>query len=253
MNKHYNTIVLSPHLDDAALSCGGLIFEHTQQGKTVLVVTFMAGHPPQKPFSEFAQQMHSRWELAAQIVQERRDEDKISNHILGADYYHCDIPDAIYRDDPNDGNYFYTSDETLFGHVAAGDSKQTIPQIRQILSDLPTYEQLLVPLTVGNHVDHQLVRTAVEQQTTHSLLYYEDYPYARTSGAVESVIANDRLNWEYQTVTLSEMALKSKGESIAAFKSQMSTFFNGRAHIDVEIQAYASKVGGERYWVQKSP
>ena len=253
MKSYFDTIILSPHLDDAALSCGGLIHTLSEKGKAVLVVTFMAGEPPQIPFSHFANQLHDRWELASQIVQQRREEDRNACHILGADFLHGAIPDAIYRNELlSEHNYFYTSDETLFGQIHPVDAKITLPQIATIINDLPKHDHLIAPLTIGSHVDHQLVRTAVEQCYNKLVSYYEDYPYARQAGAVEAVIANDRLQLEYETISLSLENLKFKGASIAAFKSQISSFFNGRLDIETQISAYASKIGGERYWAQKS-
>lgn len=243
-----DTVILSPHLDDAALSCGGSIYQQTEAGKRVLVVTFMAGDPPERPLSPYAQMHHTRWELASDVVERRRREDGVANNILGADYYHASIPDAIYRFNKETGDYFYTADNELFGKVHPTDAEQVLPLILTVLDQLPTTQTTLVPLTVGNHVDHQLVRTAVEQHPRKNLIYYEDYPYAREADAVESVIANDRLTLEYETESLSEKALQAKGESIAAFESQISSFFNGRSDIDAQINAYASKVGGERYW-----
>lgn len=251
MSQQYDTIVLSPHLDDAALSCGGLIHTLTSAGKAVLIVTFMAGIPPKKPFSQFAKKMHDRWELALEIVQNRRQEDINACHTLGAHYLHCAELDAIYRDNPKTGAYFYTSNETLFGPYDAQDAHMIVPKLEDIIRNLPPHKKLIVPLTVGNHVDHQLVRTAAESCYTDPIIYYEDYPYARGAGAVETVIANDRLKLEYEIVSLGEKALKIKGESIAEFQSQVSTFFNGRIDIDTQISAYATKVGGERYWMQK--
>lgn len=44
--KPYERIYLSPHLDDAALSCGGLVYLERKADLPVLVVTVMAGDAP---------------------------------------------------------------------------------------------------------------------------------------------------------------------------------------------------------------
>ena len=65
MRTHYDAIYLAPHLDDAALSCGGQIYQLTAVGKQVLIVTIIAGDPPQNVvYSDFARELHERWELA---------------------------------------------------------------------------------------------------------------------------------------------------------------------------------------------
>lgn len=41
-------IYISPHLDDAVLSAGGLIYEQTRAGHEVEIWTFMCGFPSQR-------------------------------------------------------------------------------------------------------------------------------------------------------------------------------------------------------------
>ncbi len=43
INKRYEHIYLSPHLDDVALSCGGRIVKQRSKGENVLVVTVFTG------------------------------------------------------------------------------------------------------------------------------------------------------------------------------------------------------------------
>lgn len=244
----YDTIVLSPHLDDAAYSCGGLIVQQTARRRAVLIVTLMAGDPPQEPFSSFAQSMHTRWELASEIVGRRRAEDEAACRILGAAWSHATLLDAIYRRDAQTGRHYYTSNEALFGPVDAQDAAETVPQITAVLDRLPQTERILAPLGVGNHVDHQLVRLAAEALYSKRLEYYEDFPYSREAGAVSSVIANDRFDLKDETIKLWEDDLQRKVSAMAAFASQISTFFNGRSDIDRQVRAYTEQIGGERYW-----
>ena len=53
-------VYLSPHLDDAVLSCGGMIHRQAQAGERVVVVTVCAGDPPPGPLSDFARSLHER-------------------------------------------------------------------------------------------------------------------------------------------------------------------------------------------------
>ena len=61
--EHYAALYLSPHLDDAALSCGGQIAQATRQGRRVLIVTVMAGDPPMEAGNDYIVSLHARWEL----------------------------------------------------------------------------------------------------------------------------------------------------------------------------------------------
>src|SRR3954449_7408206 len=100
----YDWIYLSPHLDDAALSCGGQIFAASQGGERVLIVTITAGNPVGS-VSSYAASLHSRWELV-DATEARRQEDLAACAILGAESLHWAVPDCIYRVDAQ-GNPFY--------------------------------------------------------------------------------------------------------------------------------------------------
>src|SRR5262249_20208859 len=152
IHDNYDHIFLSPHLDDAALSCGGVIARHSAMGVRVLVVTVCTASSP-GPFSPFAQALHSRWNLdPARAVSARLYEDDLAMERLGADYYQVGQLDAIYRLPEA-----YASEETLFGIPAPDDP--LLPALRQLISALRNRvprAMFYAPLGVGNHVDHQL-------------------------------------------------------------------------------------------------
>ncbi|MBA4379671.1 MAG: PIG-L family deacetylase, partial [Anaerolinea sp.] len=54
-------IYISPHLDDAVLSCGGLIWEQSHAGTQVEIWTVCTGDPPEGPLSPFAEVLHAEW------------------------------------------------------------------------------------------------------------------------------------------------------------------------------------------------
>ena len=65
-------IYLSPHLDDAVLSCGGLIWEQVQLGERVEIWTIFAGDPPAEMLTPFAEELHTRWGCGLNAVEIRR-------------------------------------------------------------------------------------------------------------------------------------------------------------------------------------
>ncbi|UCG23914.1 MAG: PIG-L family deacetylase, partial [Chloroflexota bacterium] len=87
MKPYYNLIYLSPHLDDAVLSCAGQIYQAVEAGRSVLIVTVMAGDASTAELSPFAQSLHERWEVASDAVAVRREEDKAASELLGVDYW----------------------------------------------------------------------------------------------------------------------------------------------------------------------
>jgi LmbE family N-acetylglucosaminyl deacetylase len=246
MREWYKSIYLSPHLDDAALSCGGRISQHTSQHEPVLIVTPMAGEPaPDLPLAAFAQELHQRWALPQDAVRTRRAEDAAACHILGADYLHWAIPDCVYRTDPATGEPCYPTWESVITTRHPADDavvEHLVAQLRQ----LPPADEIVVPLTAGNHVDHRLVRQAAERVFAPTqLVYYEDYPYAAEPGALTAVLTP---TLQPTQLVLTETAVCAKIEAIWAYASQRSTFFDSRTGLEKMIHSYTAQVGGERVW-----
>ncbi len=125
-------LYLSPHLDDAALSCGGLIWEQAQSGEEVSLWTICAGDPPSGPLSPFAESVHARWGTGREASAARRAEDIRSCAILGAAFHHLSIPDCIYRRSPKTGEVLYGSEETIFGPVHPEETLLVSKLARQI-------------------------------------------------------------------------------------------------------------------------
>lgn len=242
----YDWIYLSPHLDDAALSCGGQIYAATQRGERVLIVTITAGDPV-APVSEYAASLHTRWELV-NATEARRQEDLAATRILGAEALHWGVPDCIYRVDAA-GKPFYVSDADIFGPVAVTEMA-LVGELAAQMRALPAARQVVAPLTVGQHVDHKLTRLAAEEAFgSEVLLYYEDYPYAQLPGKLAQVIdAEAGTKWVAEVVALDQEALQAKYAAVAAFRSQVSTFFRDQADLEAQVGGYADSIGGERRW-----
>ncbi len=248
MREWYKAIYLSPHLDDVALSCGGQIFMETAVKNPILIVTIMAGEPASEaPLSDFARSLHQRWELARNAIMVRRAEDMVACQILGADYLHWSVPDCIYRADPATGEPCYPDWQAIITTQHPADEVVLAELMRQ-LQQLPAADEIVVPLTAGNHVDHRLTRLAAEQVWGPDLCYYEDYPYAAAPEAVTAVLTPKPEQWQSTQIVLMETAVRAKTEAIWAYASQRSSFFADRADLDSKIQQYTAQVGGERCW-----
>ncbi|MCA9937129.1 MAG: PIG-L family deacetylase [Anaerolineales bacterium] len=244
--KKYDAIYLSPHLDDAALSCGGQIAAQTRAGKSVLIVTITAADPPPGPLSDFAQLLHQRWETAANAVAIRRAEDVVAAAALGADYAHWEFYDCIYRR-AEDGQPLYpTWNDVIAPQFAAADHP-LVATLAARMSQLPAAALIYAPLAVGRHADHQITRAAAEMWAGSRLRYYEDYPYVAAPGALAAVIG-EAPGWQPTVIPLTPADLDAKYESIWAYTSQISTFFQDRAELEEKVGGYARQVGGERWW-----
>lgn len=244
----YDAVYLSPHLDDAVLSCGGHIHDLAAAGKSVLVVTVAAADEPAEP-SPLAGMLHRAWRLDQEgtggASARRRAEDRRACEILGADALHWSFPEAIYRTDAATGEPRYRKLDELFGSLPPGD-RPSVFEVAERLAGLPRHRELYVPLGVGGHVDHRIVRRAAEQRFGSSLIYYEEYPYARRRREVRKVIRGT--GWRGRTLSVSPAGLEAKVRAVAAYRSQVKPLFGGRLRLRYRVRSHVKRRGGERVW-----
>jgi LmbE family N-acetylglucosaminyl deacetylase len=224
----FEALYLSPHFDDGVLSCGAQIWDRTQRGEQVAVVTVCAASAPEQ-LSLFAQSLHLRWSVFGTF--DRAVEDNEALQKLGATPIHLDYADCIYRQGTN-GDWLYASEEAIFGEVKAEEA-YLVEELAKAFAtiELTAEAQVFMPRAIGNHIDHQLVRLAGErwgQESGRVIRYYADYPYAETVDGGEMV-------------GVSEEGRRVKIEALLAYRSQLSTFWPNESTL-------RSKVGG---WLER--
>lgn len=232
-------LILSPHLDDAALSCGGAIHRWTASGESVLVVTVMTADPPAGDLSAFAEQQHAQWALPPREAYAiRRAEDRAALGVLGADLAHLAFLDCIYRQGA-EGPY-YNSDDDIFGAVDPADAELVRVLSEQFAALAPVERgrvAVYAPLGLGNHVDHQLVRRAAEAWLDTRLIYYEDYPYVEKTNPEQDLA--ELAPW---VVSLSQDDLLAQIEAVACYRSQLDVLFGGPDEMAARIRAHAQRL-----------
>jgi LmbE family N-acetylglucosaminyl deacetylase len=236
---------LSPHLDDAALSCGGLIWEQTHSGNLVQVWTLCAGDPPPGPLSTFAESLHLRWGTGPRTGVTRREEDLRTCAVLGATARHFSNPDCIYRRSSKTGEALYPSEESIFGPVHPEDALLASELAQQISQAVMPGADIVCPLALGGHVDHRLVRAAAEKAGC-GLWYYADYPYVLEEGISPSFIPMP--GCEARLFPITREGLTAWTAAIAAYASQISTFWPDLISMQTAIERYCSEQGGVRLW-----
>ena len=236
-------IYISPHFDDAVLSCGGLIFDQARAGIPVEIWTIFAGDPPPGPLSEFARVNHKLWGTTTgeETVAMRKAEDEQAAGIVGAIPVHFDIPDCIYRRSPA-GEYLYT--ETVVTSPHPADKRLPRRSAVALKSELRKDDTLVSPLSLGGHVDHVLARQAAE--SLHKpLRYYADIPYLLNSPqTLNPAVA--RL--ESDLFNISAEGLNAWLEGVAAYRSQVDSLFKGDGTLYNAIRTYWGKQKGIRFW-----
>ena len=253
IHNNYDHVYLSPHIDDAALSCGGAIARHSAEGAHVLVVTICTASPPAEgPFSSFAEKTHRDWGLApGEVVSARLNEDDLAMERLGADTYRAGMLDAIYRLPE-----VYTNNDALYGTPASDDP--LLPTIRQLIAALHgrvPRATFYAPLGVGDHVDHQIIYTAACESAGPVIAFYEDFPYAARPGVLDQRLAALGQRFVASIIDI-DSTLTRKIGAIDAYASQLAGLFDDPEARTLVITQYAEElrpdVGtyGERLWLR---
>jgi LmbE family N-acetylglucosaminyl deacetylase len=153
------TLVVSPHLDDAVLSIPGFIRSYIRHGQPVVVLTVCSDGD------------------STHIT--RRAEDLAALTILGATPLHLGLLDA-----PQRRSVPPSFRDLILGEPDPDDlAAVTRPLVDRITAVAPT--RVLLPLGVGEHLDHRIVH-AIHPHLTAPIGFYEDHPYARIEHATDA-------------------------------------------------------------------
>jgi len=244
-------VYLSPHLDDAVLSCGGAIARARAQGRPVAIWTLFTADEPVAAPSPFAAELRRWWHLpAGEVMAARRAEDEEACRRLGARARHAGWTEAPYRLDAA-GRPLYASLAALFGAFDPADRplvERLAEQFRNHLSG----RRVLAPLAVGGHVDHRVVRAAAEASGVADA-YYEDFPYVEWKwGALRRALGK-RSDWLPEVEPLEAGDVAARVEAIAAYRSQVPSLFRTEARLAKQVRRAVRRAGGERLWRPRSP
>ncbi|MDD2882603.1 MAG: PIG-L family deacetylase [Rhodoferax sp.] len=172
-------VILSPHLDDAALSCGALLHALKDRIST-LVVSISCGTSRRLSSDGSNKIEHRHGHVSSRL---RRAEDIAAMHSVNADFVHLSFADGIYRRSPLTGRLIYRSARERWVSPRIDDMahiEELYLVLRRLCLDLGRI-LLVSPMGVGHHVDHQIAaQVAVRLAATATgaeLLFYEDFPY----------------------------------------------------------------------------
>ena len=239
-------LLLSPHLDDVAFSCGGIAATLAASGWDVLVATcFTRSVHPATGFALSCQRDKGLPDETDYMAL-RRDEDRAACRALGARSLWLDLPEAPHRG--------YGSATALFAPPLPGDDISG--PLGDLLHGLINSERpslLLAPQGCGRHVDHlQVIRATLDAHVVLSdpplLGFYRDTPYVIRDPDARPVPAVAAMAPHAATVALGPEALAAKQGAVACFATQLGFQFGGgapaAAAIETLMRAEAGDTGG---------
>jgi LmbE family N-acetylglucosaminyl deacetylase len=202
-------LVLSAHLDDAVLSCGGLLGSLAQRCPvTVATVFTTAGaRPPTRAARSFLRQCGAP--DAGTLFADRQAEDRHVLERLGVAHRHLGAPDALFRAREPLGpvldrlgravpelvhRYPTYRFDIAKGRVAAGDRGMIAGLTGRVaaLAGSAGARIVLCPIGIGRHVDHLITRT-IGERGARRVVYYSDFPYDLTGSPDRAFLARHRL------------------------------------------------------------
>lgn len=164
---------ISPHLDDAAFSCGGTLLKMRSAGwRTILCTIFTKSVLNPKGFA-LACQLDKNLAADVDYMKLRRSEDCRAAQMLGAaEVLHLNFPEAPHRG--------YKSAAELFAGEKSGDEIwKSVAEYLEMLDEIHQPAAIFAPQGLGNHADHlQTIRAVRQTFAVEQLYWYRDTPYA---------------------------------------------------------------------------
>jgi LmbE family N-acetylglucosaminyl deacetylase len=239
-------IFLSPHLDDAVLSCGAIIHELVQQHHTnVEIWTIFSGDIPPHPLSSFAAGLHQRWNTGMEAPRMRREEDELACGRLGVKSEYLMYPDCIYRLRQENGTPLIEKNEDLFS-LRPSDESALINELAGKLKKLvPPDANLVLPLGIGNHIDHLVTRAAGEK-LPNKIYFFADFP--DSGDHPEKIQQTLPPSAHYHKFPVNNQALAAWQYAVEAYTSQISTFWSSMSAMYHAIESYSLSENGNCLW-----
>ena len=243
---------VSPHLDDAILSAGDLISYLGPRTDVTIINVFTSVTTERPTLSAEAFTRKCGYSNIADLYKERIREDADVITATQAKRINLGFIDAMWRQFDSPVWYRRLLGKILpeFTHlyptyrfnikervISPADEPMITKLVAVLNSHIQSGSLVLCPLSLGNHVDHIIVRAACERLGV-ELIYWTDYPYLLEVGEHELA----ELPHPPHTFTFSHNK-KSKQKLISGYGSQQGVLFDGEVPV----------LADERYFYNEIP
>lgn len=189
-------IFVSPHLDDAIFSAGGLMYDLFSKNIPIIVVNvFTNAGDGLNTFSARQYLKQCGAKEIGDLYQQRRSEDGKVLSSINTKIIDLHETDALWRKKTKTSKLIkglgkllpetYSLYPTYKFNIVKGnihkDDEVLIKRLSKKIADLPKIKDAFVfcPLALGNHVDHRVVKNACERVVRkNKLIYWTDFPYS---------------------------------------------------------------------------
>lgn len=229
-------LFVSPHLDDGVLSCGALISDLRPGHEITVATVFSSAAPGPVSLSarQYLRQCRSTDPQSLYRLRQAEDQEVLTR--LGVETVHLGAVEALFRRRPR-----LTPLRAFIGRflpelslvyptyryhvIRRSPSRQEDELVRQITGEVMALvaarqpRTVFLPLGLGGHVDHMIVRS-VGQACPDLAVYYADFPYSARQGEDDSFArAHGLVPVEWRR------GVEDKTELIKAYRSQWPSLF----------------------------
>jgi LmbE family N-acetylglucosaminyl deacetylase len=168
MNDLQPTVIIAPHLDDAALSVGSAILAGSLGKRPHIVVVFS--------ISNYTLETPGTGDVEA-VTRTRRNEETTAGRVMKASVEFLDYGEPLVRGACSDFGDLFNRD---FDPTTDPLYRQLVDEIRKIKEGLQP-KLMIFPLSLGNHRDHILLNSIglhLLGESETRIMFFEDLPYA---------------------------------------------------------------------------
>lgn len=219
-------VVVSPHLDDAALSLGATLADASREGAHILSLSVFAGDP-------HSHDLPSEWDRkagfssAGAAARRRRAEDAAACALIGMEPRWLSFPDSGYE----------------------SDRRGVWSELKSIL---PSADLVLVPGFPLSHPDHRLVSRIVLEHADElpDIGFYVEQPYGDMEWFSHRRLPGDSSDGfgaavHWIRVRPSPWAWTRKQRALRSYRSQLRAFTRPASRMLARIALYELGRGGE--------
>src|SRR3954452_24775581 len=233
-------LALSPHLDDAAFSCGGTLAALADAGWRIVLCTWFTASVSNPTGFELACQTDKGLSPEVDYMALRRAEDAAAAEVLGVEPLWLPFREAPHRG--------YDSAKALFSGVRGDDAidRDLAAAMRDLFGRIVP-DLVLVPQAVGGHVDHiQAVRALSQVEPAAPVLFSRDFPYTVREANPPEPFAFDMDRLRLLTAALTPDQQQRKRLACRAYKSQLGFQFGGPERLDALLADARESFRGDR-------
>lgn len=245
LNSNYINLIISPHLDDAVFSLGGLISKENTKTKIINVFSKV----PEKPIFTYWDRMCG-FANSTIAMNTRLSEDKVA--LLGLGVQKDSIKYLLYLD--NQYRKYIKINQKEIKRQISFDIEKCIKEL------LPQNIRLFIPMN-ALHKDHRMVRDIgielykkyYRDKNSISLYLYQDMPYTFRVFLIKRLLSPFKqkrdiydnmhpkiLNTKREVIELSEYNFNLKEISIKKYISQIKPLFSDLSLL-LKIGSYFSR------------